>query len=836
MFSIRGFNALKLTIIVIVLFLLQACFGSGGGGSSTPKTADISVTANPTVLHSVRLPVGSSLDAWVSIDGGSRTEMTIDNGTGIASVTITGLSRASHSVLVEYEFTYSSNTLSVTTASKNADLSAGSGLVDFIDPDFGFGFDEDEDGNTNAAELVAGTNPFGRPALSSNCFPLVVDHPYGDLYLNYDGDLLIPELDSQVVHLMNHASCAIRTMATISGQYLISVVEDKFGGRVYAGSTQSNVYSINPTDGSSSLLASVGAGFINSIVRAPAGYGSYGGQLIIATTSGQIDAINQSQASPTPVLIADLGGAVPDLVFDSAGTLYAADYYDDKVVTVAADGTVTDFATDIARPDGLEVDATGSRLLIATSLAANNTLLYEADIPGGVISPIRKMNFGVGYGTSGLALDDHDTLLMHVDSEHVTAQNISLPSINISCLPLALSDQYGNVVFRANGDLLIADTTSHDILLLNRNTCTSSTLASITGELVLSLTEDPDLNRVYAGTASGNVYTVNPDNGSSSLLTHAGFDINAMVKAPASFGDNAGQLILATGDGTIYSVDQTVASPVPQIIVDIGGPAPDLVFGSNGTLYVAVHDGGKVVTLAPDGALTTFVTGFVTPDGLAIDNAGNQLFVADSTSDTLSSVFIPSKTVTTLAHRDYSAGYYPSGLAFDGYTTVLMHTNTRQLEAIGLYQNYFGELAKLPDPVSLTLNYLLGQKITVDFRVSVKALGNWFQTAASNGQFALYSDNGGRPGNLLDYTAGFATSAGKNEIATQIEQVIEPGEYWLMGVYSSTQSSYRDSSGSVDTHYISHTFGAAPPATWPVSDSSYSEYKLNYFMTGILNP
>jgi len=826
-------HAVKIFISLALLSAISACDSNNTDTKATNNTT----SEVPGDLHKLTLPGGNTLRAYVSVDGGARIEMTIDpTGAGSASASIPNLSLASHTVTITYEYTDSTGTIVLATATNTVDLSSGSGSLSFVAADYDFdSHDTDGDGINNVAELAAGKNPHGQPAFPIHCFPFDVTHSYGDMAFDYDGNLLIAENSGMSIRVLNPISCDVTTLSNPADN-MISVVEDKIRNKVYAGSTTGVIYDIDPDNGTSTTLVSTGSGYINSLVRAPSNYGSFAGQLIAGTSSGEVLAIDQSQASPTPVLIATVSGStVSDMVFGADGSLYVTDYNGNKVVTVAADGTLTDFVTGLNSPEGLEVDVVASRLFIAASGAP--ATLYEAAIPSGTLTPLRTMNFGGGFGTTGLAYDSNGMLLMHVSSNQIVAQPVALPVMDTSCLPLAVSESYGDIVFTANGDLLVPNASSDEILRIARATCTSSVVTNITGSHPISVAEDTVRNRLYAGSGNvlGNIYEINPDTGASSLLINIGTaDVNSIVIAPASYGIFAGQLIIASSDDNVYALDQSLTSPTLQSIANIGSVPSDLVFGSDGTLYIADYNGDKVVTLASDGTLTDFaITGINGPDGLEIDNTGRQLFIANSSgTNSVSSATIPSGTVTSLQSYSFGGGYYPSGIAFDGYASIAMHLGNSTVNAHGLYPVTYGADTQLPDTASFGANFLLGHQITVDASMSVSSLGNWFITADSNAKFALYSDDSGRPGTLLMSTASFATSAGKNTISTTSSTRIAAGDYWLMGVYDAVQSSSRDLSGSEDIHYISHTFANAFPATWPVSDTQYTGNTFNYFIEG----
>lgn len=668
---------IRLLISACLLAMVSACNQST---STNPETT--AVTRIPASIQKLTLPPSGTLRAWITIDGGTRIEMTLDPDAGTATVTIDDLTLEPHDVLIEYEYTDAIGVITVATASTTADMSAGSLTISFADSDYTTDYDEDNDGLTNAQELSLGKNPRIQPAFPLSCFPLAVAYEFGDIAFDYDGNLLIPGITDGSIYVLNPTTCAQTTLATIAGQTVYSVVEDKINERVYAGTLLGSVYEINPSDGSSTLLASTGNNnLIGSIVIAPPDFGAYGRQLIVADSiTKQILAIDQSQTSPTPEIIATVPGFVFDLVFDNNGTLFTTDYDNGKILTVAADGlgTLTEFATGLSKPTGLEVDNTGSRLFIAD---VGNNALYAANLSSGFLTKHRNVNFGTG-AASGLAYDTNGSLLMRTGNKQIEALKASaLQSLNTSCMPLAVASAYGNHAFNSAGDLLIANNEDENILLLDRTSCTTTPIATITGRNLISVVEDTNTNLIYTGTSSGHIYEINPGNGSATLLTSATGNINAITIAPSGYGSYGGQLIIGTLNGAISAIDQSATNPSPSTIANIGNAISDLAFSKAGTLYVVDFDFGNIITVAADGTSTDFITAVINePDGIEIDDASSRLFIADSGTDTLySSTF--SGVLTTLRSIDFSTGFGPSGLTYDGNGTLLMHLATSEIVA-----------------------------------------------------------------------------------------------------------------------------------------------------------
>ena len=159
-----------------------------------------------------------------------------------------------------------------------------------------------------------------------------------------------------------------------------------------------------------------------------------------------------------------------------------------------------------------------------------------------------------------------------------------------------------------------------------------------------------------------------------------------MVVAPSSYGPYGGQLIVALSDGGIYAIDQTQVSPAPVLIVDIGGAASDLVFGSDGTLYVADFSANNILTVIPGEVPTFFAGNLNGPDGLAIDNNGRRLLVANSGDSTLKQVTIPTGVSSDLGTVTLDVGFLPSGIFYDRFSTVLVGVgaNSQSISAFGL--------------------------------------------------------------------------------------------------------------------------------------------------------
>jgi len=151
--------AIRFFIGLVLLSTLNAC----GDSSNTESKSNQATTAMPAAVQKLSGVGGGTLRAFVTIDGNTagRTEMTIDStGAGSASASISGLTLAVHTILIEYEYTDGTGTITLASASNTVDLSTGDVTFSFVAGDYDLAsYDEDNDGVSNADELAAGTDP-----------------------------------------------------------------------------------------------------------------------------------------------------------------------------------------------------------------------------------------------------------------------------------------------------------------------------------------------------------------------------------------------------------------------------------------------------------------------------------------------------------------------------------------------------------------------------------------------------------------------------------------------------------------------------------------------------
>lgn len=150
-------SILKLSLTWLLVSLLSAC---GGSNTNAPETPNKTTLKIPTPLQKLAVGQGE-LIAYVLLDGGDeRFPMDINTaGGGSATVVLPGLSRRRHNITITYEFIDDNGSLILAQITEEANLTAGSLVLNIDAGGYNLAFDEDLDGITNADELLAGSDP-----------------------------------------------------------------------------------------------------------------------------------------------------------------------------------------------------------------------------------------------------------------------------------------------------------------------------------------------------------------------------------------------------------------------------------------------------------------------------------------------------------------------------------------------------------------------------------------------------------------------------------------------------------------------------------------------------
>jgi sugar lactone lactonase YvrE len=264
-----------------------------------------------------------------------------------------------------------------------------------------------------------------------------------------------------------------------------------------------------------------------------------------------------------------------------------------------------------------------------------------------------------------------------VDASHVTSVRVVCGYWHVSQFPISVPGSpygAGDIDFDDHGDLLVAVAgPARAIVRVRRSTGAQTTIASGIGTgLLFGVAYRAANNMIYASSDSGQIFAVTAT-GTVTLLAAGPINLNAIAIAPPSFGSFGGFIIGVAQSGTVIAVNP--ASGAITTITGAAGPASDLAFAPDGTLYISGGSGSvaTVRTVTAAGVVSPFVGDFGSADGITIAPDGTRMFIADSGTSTVRQVTIPGGVVTTVGTASVNVGYAVAGiLAAPGGTLIVV--------------------------------------------------------------------------------------------------------------------------------------------------------------------
>jgi DNA-binding beta-propeller fold protein YncE len=509
-----------------------------------------------------------------------------------------------------------------------------------------------------------------------------------------DGDLLVAGYDTDQVLAVSRTDGSLRvvSMGVTGGTASVLSVAHR-DGIVYAGSSAGKIYSI-AAGGASSEIADLGAArSINGLAIAPARFTPHAGKLIAisaesATGPGHVEAIDLSDPSQIDLVYSDVNAAYVDLAMSFGGELYVVDYAGAQISRVDSTSS-TPVATGFMKPVGITLDSWSGEAMVAD---AGDDTIYTVNLSTGSAAALGQFAIRSGALPSGLVFDDTRTLMIMTEGSSV-ARGVVVPGISPSALPTVVHGTdvgFGGIAFDGGGAIFgTANGSTNGVYRLSRSSGNGSWLGrglGNPGEALLGMAYDPARTRLYIGTSDERIHFIDGVGRCILLadLSTAGYGaVSALALAPANFGAWGGSLIAVTDLGNIVSID-----PDSGAASLVGGPhnvaLSGVAFAADGTLFVANHTGGSIVTVAPvGGALTDFAVGLGEPDGLVLDQLGTTLYVADSQGDTLWAVSVPGGVATSLGAYSFDAGSEPTAITFDGLGMLVLGTGESSLTLVG---------------------------------------------------------------------------------------------------------------------------------------------------------
>jgi hypothetical protein len=249
-------------------------------------------------------------------------------------------------------------------------------------------------------------------------FPVALspsNYGLGDIDIDANGDLLAVTGTPRNVWKVSRATGMATILASnvCSGSQLLGVAHRAADNLIYVSTNTGAICSVT-YQGTSTQVTNLNK-VVNALAVAPAGFGSFGGQLIAANQDGTVVAIDP--AGPTLTTVASGAGGMSDLAFGPTGVLYVSGAT--TIKTVASTGGVSSFLTTTGAADGIAVDPDNSRLFIADS---SGDSIKQVTLPGKQVTTLFAANIDNGYYVAGIIHDKESTLIYATGETSYTLQ------------------------------------------------------------------------------------------------------------------------------------------------------------------------------------------------------------------------------------------------------------------------------------------------------------------------------------------------------------------------------------------------------------------------------
>jgi len=232
-FSVLLTRIKSLVFFAFIVVVTSAC--TQGDSTVTSQPQGGGGIAVPAAL--LTLPAGSTLTAYIQVDGGDRQQMTISGSN--ASISLTGISQGDHTFTVEFEYISSSapgNPIILARAIETMEVGSGTNVLEILEEDYDTdSFDEDGDGVSNLDEVSNGSNPFDLEAalLSLNVgikqlqfsWSAVSNATHYKLMENPDGSSGFTQMGADITTTSHTVDIAVHRQDWVNARYLLQACD-----------------------------------------------------------------------------------------------------------------------------------------------------------------------------------------------------------------------------------------------------------------------------------------------------------------------------------------------------------------------------------------------------------------------------------------------------------------------------------------------------------------------------------------------------------------------------------------------------------------------------------